>query len=166
MPPVANPMATRPVPRRNPLRLGFAFIGFLPCDYDYEPRSHRPMQRAAGARGGWYAVPLETKRRKCRTASAGRLFNHRYTRSASGLKSEVLIVANECRRKVSGQKDRVRCEHIPRDIFSTAILPCAGKRAAKQVCPFRQIPRWRKSQPGLRRHECARRTRTCEWGKG
>ena len=73
------------------------------------------------------------------------------TRGASGLKSEVLIVANECRRKVSGQKDRVRCEHIPRDIFSKAILPCAGKRAAKQVCPFRQIPRWRKSQ----RLDCA-----------
>jgi hypothetical protein len=30
VPPVANPMATRPVPRRNPLRLGFAFIEFLP----------------------------------------------------------------------------------------------------------------------------------------
>ena len=75
----------------------------------------------------------------------------RAANGASGLKSEVLIVANECRRKVSGQKDRARCKHIPRDIFSKAILPCAGKRAAKQVCPFRQIPRWRKSQ----RLDCA-----------
>src|ERR1700756_2858129 len=42
VPPVANPMATKPVPRRNTLRLGaFAFIGFLPYNsLSCAPRHH------------------------------------------------------------------------------------------------------------------------------
>ena len=57
----------------------------------------------------------------CECGTVSSITVTRAANGASGLKSEVLIVANECRRKVSGQKDRVRCEHIPRDVPTTSI---------------------------------------------